>query len=102
MKPLLRDRSNFPFIADPLLKGEYPKDSLEHALEMAMMCLRSDAQTRPDMNDVVMGLEYLESLKYHPSNELTSLLNTKGKEREQAVAEAKIWGQSLRKGNQTA
>ena len=62
---MYKDRKNVPSICDPKLNGEYPKASLENALEMAFMCVRDDAEKRPSMTEVVMALEFLESRKYY-------------------------------------
>ncbi|KAK8640172.1 hypothetical protein V6N13_007931 [Hibiscus sabdariffa] len=51
--------SRFPQLADPLLKGDFPKKGLHQAVAVAAMCLRDDAAVRPTMNDVVIALSFL-------------------------------------------
>ncbi|XP_050371618.1 probable serine/threonine-protein kinase PBL23 [Argentina anserina] len=58
-QPLLRDRSKFALIADPLLKANYPLKGLHQALAIAAMCLNEEADCRPTMSDVVLALEHL-------------------------------------------
>ncbi|KAL6197603.1 hypothetical protein ACLB2K_033210 [Fragaria x ananassa] len=65
-QPLLRDRSKFSLIADPLLKGNYPVKGLHQALAIAAMCLHEEADCRPTMSDVVLALEHLSK----PRNEV--------------------------------
>eukprot|EP00258_Populus_trichocarpa_P039268 XP_024455287.1 probable serine/threonine-protein kinase PBL23 [Populus trichocarpa] len=57
--PLLKDRSKFSAMADPLLEGNYPKKSLYQALAIAAMCVHEEAEARPLMADVVTALEFL-------------------------------------------
>ncbi|XP_074310987.1 putative serine/threonine-protein kinase PBL23 [Silene latifolia] len=60
-QPLLKDKSKFHLMADPLLQDDYPKKSLYQALGIAAMCLQEEASTRPYISDVVTALEYLSS-----------------------------------------
>ncbi|KAB5560439.1 hypothetical protein DKX38_005396 [Salix brachista] len=57
--PLLKDRSKFTEMADPLLEGNYPKKSLYQALAIASMCVHEEADARPLMADVVTAFEFL-------------------------------------------
>lgn len=57
--PLLKDRSKFTEMADPLLEGNYPKKSLHQALAIASMCVHEEADARPLMADVVTAFEFL-------------------------------------------
>lgn len=57
--PLLKDRSKFTAMADPLLEGNFPKKSLYQALAIAAMCVHEEAGARPLMADVVTALEFL-------------------------------------------
>lgn len=98
-------------MADPRLQGRYPGSSLKMAIELASMCLREEPRHRPEAGDIVLALDYLSSKKYAPK--VSSAVNTEGMEngdspnetstflvndsqREQAVAEAKLWGESWR------
>lgn len=80
-------------LADPRLEGHFPAIGIRRAVEIASMCLREEPNTRPNSNDLVIGLEYLETLKYNPQK----TVNTGGSQdetsstREQAVAEARQW-----------
>lgn len=66
-RPLFRDRRLFTKMADPLLKGRYPRRGLYQALAVAAMCLQEQAATRPLIGDVVTALTYLASQKYDPN-----------------------------------
>ncbi|PRQ28498.1 putative protein kinase RLK-Pelle-RLCK-VIIa-1 family [Rosa chinensis] len=65
-QPLLKDRSKFSLIADPLLRGNFPVKGLHQALAIAAMCLNEEADCRPVMSDVVLALEHLSK----PRNEV--------------------------------
>ncbi|GFQ00803.1 serine/threonine-protein kinase pbs1 [Phtheirospermum japonicum] len=124
-RPMLKDPKKLASLADPLLRGQFPESSLCRAMEMALMCLREDANARPSMKDVVNALNFLASKKSCDSNpnadaatspserrgqrnnnladqlndnlEETRLLEKKNKtDRQLAVAEAKMWGESCR------
>jgi hypothetical protein len=58
-QPLLKDRSKFSSMADPLLRGNFPVKGLHQALAIAAMCLHQEADCRPTMADVVLALEHL-------------------------------------------
>ncbi|KAL8172454.1 hypothetical protein V2J09_024258 [Rumex salicifolius] len=62
-QPLLKDKSKFILMADPLLQGNFPKKGLYQALAVAAMCLQQEASTRPFISDVVTALEFLSSNK---------------------------------------
>nr|XP_043622448.1 probable serine/threonine-protein kinase PBL23 [Erigeron canadensis] len=62
-KPLLKDHSKIPEVADPLLNGNYPIKCLYQAVAIASMCLQEEASTRPYMSDVVVALEYLATFQ---------------------------------------
>ncbi|GMJ00676.1 PBS1-Like 26 [Hibiscus trionum] len=57
--PMFKVSSRFTQLADPLLKGDFPKKGLHQAVAVAAMCLREDAAVRPPMNDVVSALSFL-------------------------------------------
>lgn len=110
-RPMFRDRKSFPRMADLRLQGRYPGSSLKMAIELASMCLREEPRHRPEAGDIVLALDYLSTKKYGPK--VSSTVNTEGMEngdspketstflvkdsqREKAVAEAKLWGESWR------
>ncbi|KAL0381843.1 UNVERIFIED_CONTAM: Serine/threonine-protein kinase PBS1 [Sesamum angustifolium] len=88
-------------------------------MEVALMCVRDDAHSRPSMTEVVHEMNYLTSQRYDPNAdrgrdrsaaeegqtenprelgetlEETSLLN-RIQDRQRAVAEAKMWGETWR------
>ncbi|MCO5550852.1 hypothetical protein L7F22_004346 [Adiantum nelumboides] len=66
-RPLFKDRRKFPYMADPLLQGQYPMRGLYQALAVAAMCLQEQASTRPLIGDVVTALTYLASQTYDRS-----------------------------------
>ena len=67
-QPLLKDRSFFDLIADPLLEGNYPTKGLYQALAVAAMCLQEEASTRPLISDVVVALAYLSGKEIKDEN----------------------------------
>jgi len=107
----MKDRKNCIQLADPMLEGQFPESILRRVLDMAAMCIREEPNKRPPVEEVVLALDYLASQKYHPHtstrvstkyarkdkspNETTTMLD-KELEREQAIAEAKMWGESWR------
>ncbi|XWS32605.1 hypothetical protein CRYUN_Cryun22dG0004300 [Craigia yunnanensis] len=108
---MLKDGMNILNLADPLLRGHFSKSTLKKALEVAFMCIQENANSRPSINDAMLALNYLTSHPYNP-NEAKSV-GVKGPEntdspkektrmidrdfdRERAVAEAKMWGESWR------
>ncbi|XP_020554241.1 serine/threonine-protein kinase PBS1 isoform X2 [Sesamum indicum] len=119
-RSMLKDDKNFVGLADPLLKGQFSEHSLGKAMEVALMCVRDDAHSRPSMTEVVHAMNYLTSRRYDPNAdcgkdrcvaegegqmenprelhenlEETSLLN-RIQDRQRAVAEAKMWGETWR------
>ncbi|GMI67120.1 avrPphB susceptible 1 [Hibiscus trionum] len=110
-RPKFKDGKNVTNLADPLLRGHFSQSGLQKALEVAVMCIEENANSRPCVNDIVVALEYFNSHPYNsdeakrdsvkgPGNsdspkETTRILNV-DYEREQAVAEAKMWGESWR------
>ncbi|KAK6153222.1 hypothetical protein DH2020_012861 [Rehmannia glutinosa] len=111
---------NLVSVADPLMRGQFSESSLCRAMEVAMMCLRDDAHSRPSTKDVVHAMNFLTSRQYDPNAhadhhgirdksladerqgqknenllEEARLLN-KNKDRQLAVAEAKMWGETWR------
>ncbi|KAK3418798.1 hypothetical protein EUGRSUZ_H03361 [Eucalyptus grandis] len=110
-RPIMKDRKNCIQLADPMLEGQFPESVLRRVLDMAAMCIREEPNKRPPIEEVVLALDYLASQKYHPHtstrvgtkyagkdkspNETTTMLD-KELEREQAIAEAKMWGESWR------
>ncbi|KAL5058816.1 hypothetical protein RYX36_030420 [Vicia faba] len=113
-RPLFRERSNYPKLADPHLQGHFPISGLRMAIEMACMCLREEPRHRPGAGDIVLALDYLSAKQYVPKvsgtitmgsmeigdspKEPTMILPILPKDalREQAVAEAKQWGETWR------
>ncbi|KAL0461796.1 UNVERIFIED_CONTAM: Serine/threonine-protein kinase PBS1 [Sesamum latifolium] len=120
-RSMLKDDKNFVGLADPLLKGQFSEHSLGEAMEVALMCVRDEARSRPSMTEVVNAMNYLTSRRYDPNAdsggkdrrvaegegqmqnppeldekvEETSLLN-RIQDRQRAVAEAKMWGETWR------
>ncbi|XP_075673784.1 putative serine/threonine-protein kinase PBL7 [Castanea sativa] len=119
-RPMLKDRQKVTQLADPLLRGQFPESVFKKTVDVAILCLQEKANNRPCMQDVVAALNYLASRKYNPnkannaeikgtedyssSGTNTSnigspigakLLNI-GVDREQAVAEARMWGETWR------
>lgn len=61
---MLKDPKNHPRLADPWLKGQFPKSGLHHALELAAMCVRENANARPAMKEVVVAMDFLVAHPY--------------------------------------
>ncbi|WOL15844.1 hypothetical protein Cni_G24625 [Canna indica] len=68
-RPMFKDRRCFLRIADPLLRGCFPKRGLFQAIAIAAMCLQEQAAARPKMTDVVTALSYLA---YNPNSATAS------------------------------
>ncbi|GMJ04368.1 avrPphB susceptible 1 [Hibiscus trionum] len=111
-RPMLRDGMKISNLADPLLRGHFSKSSMKKALEVAFLCIQENANRRPSITDIVLALDYLTSHPYGahgaakrvsekvPENndspkETTRMLD-RDFNRERAVAEAKMWGESWR------
>ncbi|KAL9454430.1 hypothetical protein AB3S75_009927 [Citrus x aurantiifolia] len=111
VRPRIKDRKNIPQFADPLLNGQFPESMFRRALNVSCMCVQENPSVRPSISDVVLALEYLVAHPYDPNevhkvhkkrtegrsspNEKLRILD-KAVDRERAVAEAKIWGETLR------
>lgn len=109
-RPLLKDPKNHLQLADPRLKGQFSVSSLRKAVEVAAMCLREKANVRPTMHEVAIAMNYLTSKKHDRSRSASEGLSidigsSPGEtaktlnhdvNREQAVAEAKMWGEKWR------
>lgn len=110
-RPMLKDGMNILNLADPLLRGHFSKSTMKKALEVAFLCIQENANCRPSIGDIVLALDYLTSHPYSahevkrvsvkgPENnesprETTRMLD-RDFNRERAVAEAKMWGESWR------
>ncbi|XP_075493469.1 putative serine/threonine-protein kinase PBL7 [Primulina tabacum] len=114
-RPMLKERKKFVNLADPLLKGRFSENILSKAIEVALMCLQEDAQSRPNMRDIAHAMNYLtsQSLDYDSNKdhktdegggqrsefkeqETSKQLNIENQDRELAVAEAKMWAETCR------
>ncbi|XP_041004215.1 probable serine/threonine-protein kinase PBL7 isoform X1 [Juglans microcarpa x Juglans regia] len=108
-RPIFNERNKYVQLADPLLRGQFSESVLKKAVDVAILCLQEKANNRPSMQDVVAALNYLVSQKYSTNkvikadikgtednspNEIDML--DKGIKREQAVAEARSWGETWR------
>ncbi|XP_004493001.1 probable serine/threonine-protein kinase PBL7 isoform X1 [Cicer arietinum] len=110
-RPMFRDKRNISRLVDQRLQGNYPVSGLRMAVELACMCLREEPRLRPDAGDIILAFDYLTSKQYvskvseivnvvgmenDESLKETSVILTKDSLREQAVAEAKQWGETWR------
>ncbi|KAE8672447.1 Serine/threonine-protein kinase PBS1 [Hibiscus syriacus] len=99
-RPMLRDGTNISNLADPLLRGHFSKSTMKKAVEVAFLCIQENANCRPSISEIVLALDYLTSHPYEAAKRVS--VNESPKEpsvmldRERAVAEAKMWGESLR------
>ncbi|GAV80717.1 Pkinase domain-containing protein [Cephalotus follicularis] len=110
-----KDCKNIKEIADPLLRGQFSESTLKKALEVAFLCVQRKSNCRPCISDVVLAMNYLTSHPYNPI-ESTNLMAKdpqmgdsptgtkrilhKDLDRERAVAEAKMWGETWRERKQ--
>ncbi|MED6173106.1 hypothetical protein PIB30_056244 [Stylosanthes scabra] len=115
-RPMFKDRKNCSRLADPRLQGHHPGSRLTMAIELASMCLREEPRQRPDAADIVLALDFLSSKQYVPreANNIDEkdkennndspkgiiTVLTKDEQREEAVAEAKLWGKTWRERKQ--
>ncbi|KAI4366943.1 hypothetical protein MLD38_022740 [Melastoma candidum] len=110
-RPRIKDRQNLTQLADPKLCGQFSENILRRVLNIASMCIREDPGSRPSTVEVMLALDYLARKKFNPGapsiarvkkdddvgsspKETTTLVTEY--EREQAVAEAKKWGEMWR------
>ncbi|KAH7577160.1 hypothetical protein JRO89_XS01G0214400 [Xanthoceras sorbifolium] len=109
--PRFKDKNNISLLADPLLEGGFSESIFKKVLEVAFMCVSETPTLRPSIRDVVRALDYLASHRYEPKeakkvrikgpeehsspSEKTNMVG-KDSDRDRAVAEAKLWGETLR------
>ncbi|XP_042046696.1 probable serine/threonine-protein kinase PBL25 [Salvia splendens] len=101
-EPIFMEPSRFSELADPMLRGDFPKKSFNQAVAISAMCLQEDATVRPLISDVVTALSCLPlqgdagySRPISPPSPRLSDATT-SREREKAVAEAIAWGSKSR------
>lgn len=58
---LMKDRSQFRWMADPALQDRYPSMDLQEALAIASMCVQQKPAMRPPIGTVVTALSRLAS-----------------------------------------
>ncbi|KAK1412784.1 hypothetical protein QVD17_34290 [Tagetes erecta] len=58
-KDLLKNKKNFPGMADPALEGQYTQKQLVEALSIAAACISFEADPRPRVSQVLAALESL-------------------------------------------
>ncbi|KAL2238666.1 UNVERIFIED_CONTAM: putative serine/threonine-protein kinase PBL26 [Sesamum indicum] len=108
-EPIFKDPHRFCELADPMLRGDFPKKSFNQAIAVAAMCIQEDASSRPFISDVVTALSCLPlqpDTGYVPPISIPSpplagsharhQSEITAKEREKAVAEAIAWGAKSR------
>lgn len=97
------------------MHGHFSENILRRVADVASMCVREDPGSRPSIKEVMLALEYLAMKKFDDGStrgskgddperslkETTILVKettvlVKEFEREQAVAEAKRWGETWR------
>ncbi|KAJ4729510.1 Kinase family protein [Melia azedarach] len=112
VRPRFKERKNISQLADPLMRGQFSESMLRKALNVAFMCVQENPSSRPSISDVVLALDYLMAHPYNPNDvkkshvkrvedhscpdETMKVSNDKDLDRERAVAEAKMWGETLR------
>ncbi|XP_057803307.1 probable serine/threonine-protein kinase PBL25 [Salvia miltiorrhiza] len=101
-EPIFMEPSRFSELADPLLRGDFPKKSFNQAVAISAMCLQEDATVRPLISDVVTALSCLplqgDTGYSRPVSPPSPRLNAEitPQDRERAVAEAIAWGSKSR------
>ncbi|KAL0459308.1 UNVERIFIED_CONTAM: putative serine/threonine-protein kinase PBL26 [Sesamum latifolium] len=108
-EPIFKDPHRFCELADPLLRGDFPKKSFNQAIAVAAMCIQEDASSRPFISDVVTALSCLPmqpETGYVPPISIPSPplagsharhhSEITAREQEKAVAEAIAWGSKSR------
>ncbi|KAG6437954.1 hypothetical protein SASPL_102885 [Salvia splendens] len=58
-EPIFMEPSKFSELADPMLRGDFPKKSFNQAVVISAMCLQKDTTVRPLISDVVTALSCL-------------------------------------------
>ncbi|XP_044465483.1 probable serine/threonine-protein kinase PBL7 [Mangifera indica] len=112
VRPRFKERKNLSQLADPMLRGQFSESTLKKALNVAFMCIQESPTLRPVIEEVVLALDYLVRHKYDPNavtkiphnekseqispKESTKIMD-KNAARERAVAEARTWGEALRR-----
>ncbi|EEF49395.1 probable serine/threonine-protein kinase PBL7 isoform X2 [Ricinus communis] len=109
--PLMKDRCNYLKLADPKLKRQFSLSVFNKAIEVASICLNENANLRPSTSDLMIAMDYLVSHKYEPKDakkvsvnwpeidfppSVKAVILEKDLDRDRAVAEAKMWGESWR------
>ncbi|TXG56766.1 hypothetical protein EZV62_018079 [Acer yangbiense] len=106
-QPVFKDPSSFSSLADPHLRGNFPKRGLNQAVAIAAMCLQEEPAVRPLISDVVSALSFLGSGPTDAAtinmslNEDQNLIMDQEKDqtqidRQRAVQEAIQWGSDSR------
>ncbi|KAK1552653.1 hypothetical protein Q3G72_020902 [Acer saccharum] len=106
-QPVFKDPSKFSSLADPHLRGNFPKRGLNQAVAIAAMCLQEEPAGRPLISDVVSALSFLGSGPTDTAtinmslNEEQNLTMDQEKDqtqidRQRAVQEAIQWGSDSR------
>lgn len=68
-KPCLGDKRKLYRIMDSRLEGQYPKKGAQAVSNLALICISSEAKSRPKMSDVLEKLEQLYDSKYNVLNQ---------------------------------
>jgi len=106
-QPVFKDPSKFSSLADPHMRGNFPKRGLNQAVAIAAMCLQEEPAGRPLISDVVSALSFLGSGPTDTAtinmslNEEQNLIMDQEKDqtqidRQRAVQEAIQWGSDSR------
>ncbi|GKV40636.1 hypothetical protein SLEP1_g48251 [Rubroshorea leprosula] len=104
VRPLWKDGKNVLSLADPLLDGQFSKSTFKRAIEVAKLCILENANARPSIRELANALEFLASQPYNPNVDrsvgdkepVNDDLPKVNVDRQRAVAEAKMWGETWR------
>ncbi|KAI4349748.1 hypothetical protein L6164_010308 [Bauhinia variegata] len=76
-RPILRDKDRLEELADPRLRGKYPKEDFVRVCTIAAACVAPEANQRPTMGEVVQSLKMVQRITEYQDSMLTSYNNTR-------------------------
>lgn len=66
-KPFLAEKRKLKKIMDPRLENQYPPKAAFQATELVLKCLESEPKHRPSMEEVLVTLQEINSIKMNPT-----------------------------------
>ncbi|XP_058224707.1 probable serine/threonine-protein kinase PIX13 isoform X1 [Rhododendron vialii] len=71
-KPSLAEKRKLKKIMDPRLENQYPPKAAVQAAELVLKCLESEPRHRPTMEEVLVTLQHINSIKMNPKDSKAS------------------------------